>query len=82
MLRSRIGVDYNIPHWKYDPFLSMEFFNRIDKGWSLAKTRLTAGIEFTLAKKHDFQIAFVRQNHSDEDEPARSALCVSYQYNF
>ncbi|MBR4843096.1 MAG: DUF2490 domain-containing protein [Bacteroidaceae bacterium] len=82
VLRSRIGVEYNIPHWKFDPFISMEFFNRIDKGWTLAKTRLTAGIEFTLAKKHDFQIAFVRQNRSDEDEPACSALCISYKYNF
>ena len=82
VLRSRIGVDYNIPHWKFDPFLSMECFNRIDKGWTLVKTRLTAGIEFNLAKKHYFQAAYIRQDRSDEDEPAGSVLSISYKFNF
>ena len=82
VLRSRIGVDYNIPHWKFDPFISMEFFNRIDKEWTLAKTRLTAGIEFSLAKKHDFQVAYIRQDRNDDDEPAGPVVSISYKYSF
>ena len=27
MLRSKVGIDYNIPNWKYDPFVSYELFN-------------------------------------------------------
>ncbi len=79
VLRSRIGVDYNIPHWKFDPFVSMEFFNRIDKEWTLAKTRLTAGFEFNIAKKHYFQAAYLRQDHNDDDEPAGSVISISYK---
>lgn len=82
VLRSRIGVDYNIPHWKFDPFISMEFFNRIDKNWALSKTRLTAGMEFNIAKTHYFQAAYIRQDRNDEDEPAGSVVSIGYKYSF
>ncbi|MBO7588309.1 MAG: DUF2490 domain-containing protein [Bacteroidaceae bacterium] len=82
VLRSRIGVEYNIPHWKFDPFVSVEYFNRIDKEWTLAKTRLTAGIEFNIAKAHYFQAAYIRQDRNDDDEPAGSVVSISYKYSF
>ena len=60
----------------------MEFFNRIDKDWALSKTRLTAGVEFNIAKTHYFQAAYIRQDRNDEDEPAGSVVSIGYKYSF
>lgn len=82
MLRSKIGVDYNIPHWKYDPFISYELFNGIDDSFKAEKSRITAGIEFSFNKMHNFEVAYMWQNQHDDDEPAGSFICVSYKFDF
>lgn len=82
MLRSKIGIDYNIPHWKYDPFISYELFNGIDDGFKAEKSRITAGIEFSFNKKHNFEVAYMWQNQHDDDEPAGSFICIGYQFDF
>lgn len=81
-LRSRISVDYNIPHWKYDPFVSYEMFNGIDKGFRTEKSRITAGVEFSFNKMHNFEVAYMWQNQHDDDEPAGSFICLSYKFDF
>lgn len=81
-LRSRISVDYNIPHWKYDPFVSYEIFNGIDNGFRTEKSRLTAGVEFSFNKMHNFEVAYMWQNQHDDDEPAGSFICLSYKFDF
>lgn len=82
MLRSKIGVDYNIPHWKYDPFVSYELFNGIDDGFKAEKSRITAGVEFSFNKKHNFEVAYMWQNQHDDDEPAGSFICIGYKFDF
>lgn len=81
VLRSRINIDYNIPHWKYDPFISYELFNNIDNGFKAEKSRITAGVDFSFKKKHDFEVAYMWQNQHDDDEPAGSFICLSYKFN-
>lgn len=81
-LRSKISVDYNIPHWKYDPFVSYELFHGIDNGFKSEKTRITAGVEFSFNKMHNFEVAYMWQNQHDDDEPAGSFICLSYKFDF
>ncbi|MBR2395979.1 MAG: DUF2490 domain-containing protein [Bacteroidaceae bacterium] len=81
-LRSRIGLDYDIPNWKFDPFVSYELFNDIDNGFKTEKSRLTAGVEFSFKKMHNFEVAYMWQNQHDDDEPAGSLVCLSYKFDF
>ena len=82
ILRSRISVDYDIPHFKLDPFVSYEIFSDLSNGDAFEKGRLTAGTGFSLKKKHAFQFAYVWQNTTDDDESVRSAVSLSYTFKF
>ena len=82
MLRSRISVDYDIPHFKLDPFVSYEIFSDLSNSEVFEKGRLTAGAGFSLKKKHAFQFAYVWQNTTDDDESVRSAISLSYTFKF
>lgn len=82
ILRSRIGISYNIPHWKYDPFMTYELFNNLNQGFSVEKSRLTAGVDFSFAKKHDFKIAYIWQGKKDDDSSTGSAISVDYIFSF
>lgn len=82
VLRSRLGVDYNIPKCKFDPFASLELFNGLGGSFQLQKTRLTAGFEFSLNKKHHFEVAYLWQNQYDDDEPAGSVIDLGYTFKF
>ena len=82
VLRSKVGMDYDIPHWKYDPFVSYELFNSIDKSFEAQKSRITAGVDFSFNKKHNFEVAYMWQNQHDDDEPAGSYICVNYEFTF
>ena len=82
MLRSKISLDYDIPHWKYDPFISYELFNSIDNSFKADKSRITAGVEFSFNKKHNFELAYMWQNQHDDDEPAGSFICLGYKFEF
>lgn len=82
ILRSRVGISYNIPHWKYDPFVTYELFNNLNQGLSLEKSRLTAGVDFSFAKKHDFKIAYVWQGEKDDDSSTSAAISIDYVFSF
>lgn len=82
ILRSRINMAYDIPHWKYDPFVSFELFNGLDDGFKVEKSRLTTGFDFSFKKKHNFEVAYMWQNQHDDDEPAGSFICIGYKYEF
>ena len=81
-LRSRLMVDYNIPHCKFDPFVSYEVFNGIDNDFKVEKSRITAGVDFSFNKMHNFEVAYMWQNQHDDDEPAGSFICLSYKFEF
>ena len=46
------------------------------------KSRLTAGVEFSFKKMHNFEVAYMWQNQHDDDEPAGSFVCLSYKFDF
>lgn len=82
ILRSRLGISYNIPHWKYDPFITYELFNDLKDCFSVEKSRITAGVDFSFAKKHDFKVAYIWQNRKDDDSAICSAISIGYSYSF
>lgn len=82
VLRSKVSLDYDIPHWKYDPFVSYELFHGLDNSFTAQKSRLTAGVEFSFKKMHNFEVAYMWQNQHDDDEPAGSFICLSYKFDF
>ncbi len=82
VLRSRLQVDYDIPHWKFDPYVSMELFNA--KG-GLQKMRYAVGTEYKLRKKHTFGVNYMFQDVMDDDDDmvaGRHILGLSYKYKF
>lgn len=52
VLRNRVAIEYNIPHWKLDPHLSAEAFNAFHyDGNKLIAMRYEAGTDVDLDKK-------------------------------
>lgn len=82
MIRSRISADYDIPHFKLDPFVSYEVFSDLTNSEAFEKGRLTVGTGFTLKKKHAFQFAYIWQNTVDDDESVRSAVSINYTFKY
>ena len=78
VLRSRLQVEYDIPHSKITPYASVELFN----AWSLQKTRYTLGADWKLNKKHEIGAYYRYQNVNDDDEPNGHVLGLSYKFKF
>ena len=82
VLRSRIGINYDIPQWKLDPFVNIEMFNDKD---GIQKMRYQAGIDYKFRKKHTFALTYRFQdvNNDDDDHEVNSHLVgISYTYKF
>ena len=65
VLRSRLQLSYDIPHWKFDPTASVEMFN--DKS-GIAKMRYQVGVDYKYKKKHVFGLTYRYQNVNDDDD--------------
>ena len=81
LLRSRLQVEYGVPGTGLSPFANVEVFN----GWSLMKTRYTAGMDYDLSKKHSLGLFYRYQavrNDTDNDEPNYHLIGLSYKYKF
>ncbi len=81
VLRSRLQLDYDIPHWKLDPFFNVEMFN--DKS-GIQKMRYQLGVEYKIQKKHIFGLTYRYQTVNDDDETEVNShlLGLSYKYKF
>lgn len=80
--RNRLGIDYDIPHCKFDPFANVEMF--VDKT-GIQKMRYQVGLDYKLMKKHTFSLTYRFQNvnNDDDDNEVNSHLLgLSYKYKF
>lgn len=82
VLRSRLQLSYDIPKCKVDPYASVELFNNLHDGFSLQKTRYTAGVECKIRKVHQLKLYYYYQHEPDDDEPGGHVAGVSYCYSF
>jgi hypothetical protein len=55
-LRFKIGTEYNIKNWKFDPKASVEFFNLLGTGFD--KYRVTIGTSYGLKKYGDISLFY------------------------
>ncbi|MBO7610312.1 MAG: DUF2490 domain-containing protein [Muribaculaceae bacterium] len=78
VLRSRFKVDWNIPASKFSPWASFELFNSM----SLDKWRLQTGIDYSLTKKHSFELYYRYQNVRDDEETNTHYLGLGYKFKF
>ncbi len=81
VLRSRLQVEYNIPHAKVTPYASVELFN----AWQLDKVRYTLGADWKVSKHHGVGMYYRLQtvNGSDDDNDTNEHIIgMSYQYKF
>jgi len=82
VLRSRLQLSYDIPHWKLDPFANVEMFN---DGSGIQKMRYQVGVDYKYMKKHVFGLTYRYQSvgSDDDDNEANSHLLgLSYKYKF
>lgn len=82
VLRSRVGVEYDIPKCPLAPYGSVELYN----AWNVEKVRYTLGAEYKLNKQNTLKIYYLFQDRKshDDDEPAADlhVLGVSYGVTF
>ena len=80
-LRSRLKMSWDIPKCKVDPWASVELFN----SFSIEKTRLQVGADYTWKKKHAIE-AFYRyqivNNNDDEEQTNAHYVGVGYKFKF
>lgn len=82
-LRSRLAVEYNIRHCPVTPFALAELSNNISDRLLLDKTRVSAGIDWKVAKMHKFTIAYLWQTGADDEEnDGIHVLKLGYRLNF
>lgn len=78
-LRSRLKIDWDIPSCKFDPWVSVELFNSL----SLDKTRIQAGVDYSIKKKHAFEVFYRYQIINEDDEAANAHyLGLGYKFKF
>ena len=82
-LRSRLGVEYNIRHCDWTPYVSYELSNNLAESLHLDKKRLTVGVEWKVTKQHRLDFAYVYENGADDDARSNNhALSLSYKFKF
>ncbi len=81
VLRSRLQLSYDFPHWKFDPFANVELFN----AWNINKVRYQVGVEYKYRKKHVFSLTYRFQNTYEDDDDLETdshLIGLSYKYKF
>ena len=70
VFRNRFQLGYNIPKWKFDPELSVEFFTWAgNKGWSYFGTRWQFGTQYKLSKGHSISASLINDRERDKAWP-------------
>lgn len=80
VMRSRLKLDYNIPHNKFTPYMSAEAYTTD----SFEKVKMGVGGTYTLKKHHQLEVGYYYQlhNHSVSSSPDTHQLLLGYNYKF
>lgn len=84
-LRSRLEVEYNIRHSKFEPFASVELYNTLNdpQGNKMNKLKYTAGSKYKLNKRNSLQVFYRYINFKDDDEGnGQHMIGLGYAYKF
>ena len=81
-LRSRLQVAYNIKGLPLNPYASYEVTNDLGDKLRYDKSRVCAGIEWKVTKKHILDLGYIYQTESDEDEGNSNIHAIKVGYTF
>ncbi|HMN04305.1 MAG TPA: DUF2490 domain-containing protein [Flavobacteriales bacterium] len=79
LLRNRIAIGYNIPKWKYDPFISVESFTALHyTGNRLVGMRYDLGTDINLNKNktRTLEVALRHDREVNTSKPTNSWILV------
>ena len=82
LLRSRIGVEYDIKGCPLTPFATYEIKTQLQKGGATEETRLIVGTDWKLNKKNSLSIAYVFNDAHYSDDANVHAVSVGYKFKF
>lgn len=80
LLRSKVGVDYNIRKCPVDPYLSAEYGCGLN--YSANKWKFTAGADFKINKQNKIDLFYRYQTEDDDDEPNGHFIGLAYNIKF
>lgn len=81
VLRSRVQIEYNIPHCHLTPEVSVELFNDM----RLDKTRVQLGGDYKITRNHIVGLFYRYQNvnnRNGDNEPNMHMLGLTYKFKF
>ena len=81
-LRSRLQVEYNIKGLPLNPYASYEVTNDLGNQWRYDKSRVCAGLEWKVTKKHILDFGYIYQTESDNDEGNSNIHAIKVGYTF
>ena len=80
VLRSRLGVDWNIRKSPFTPFASCEMHNVISDNWEIEKLRWIIGTKYKFNKRHSIEASYVFQDVNYDYN--QHILSLGYCYKF
>lgn len=85
VLRSRLEVEYDVPKSHFEPFVSVEFFHKLNHPDEngLDKVRYSIGTTYKITKSHSITAFFryINSQDIDEDDCAK-ILSLGYKFKF
>jgi len=83
-IRLRLKALYDIPSFKFNPYLSAELFCPVFKEYDrfADKKRYMLGVEYNLNKKHGFELEYIFQKDYHPDLRNEHIIQVNYKIKF
>ena len=82
LLRSRIGIEYDIKKCPLTPFATYEIKTSLQDGGATEETRLIVGTDWKLNKKNTLSIAYVFNDAHYSDDANVHAVSIGYKFKF
>jgi hypothetical protein len=80
VLRSRLGVEYNIKGLPINPFINAEYGCGLN--YTANKWKFTAGAEYEINKKNNLEVFYRFKTEDDDDEPDGHIIGLAYTHKF
>ena len=82
LLRTRIGIEYDIKKCPLAPFATYEIKTQLQNGGATEETRLIVGTDWKLNKKNTLSIAYIFNDGHYSDEANIHAVSIGYKFKF
>ncbi len=82
--RIKLKAQYDIPAFKFNPFISTELFFPLfkDVGMTINKKRFMAGFDYSFSKKHSFEAGYLFQRDYFPGLSDKHIISINYNLKF